>query len=167
MKPTGNNALHKPPRQHNTTISRQRTGTNLKKGKTNHEADHRAVRKRNDKIATQAQLGECYYLVGDLGAGKTCFARGFIQSLGIIEDVTSPTYSLINSYSAVLGDIHHLDLYRLTDDVDYCQSGLDDTDTDNSIWLIEWPQRCPDSIPRATHTLTFLCQDSVCPDHSW
>ena len=113
------------------------------------------------KIATQAQLGECYYLVGDLGAGKTCFARGFIQSLGIIEDVTSPTYSLINSYSAVLGDIHHLDLYRLTDDVDYCQSGLDDTDTDNSIWLIEWPQRCPDSIPRATHTLTFLCQDSV------
>ncbi len=113
------------------------------------------------KVATQAQLGECYYLVGDLGAGKTCFARGFIQSLGIIEDVTSPTYSLINSYSAVLGDIHHLDLYRLADDIDYCQSGLDDTDTDNSIWLIEWPHRCPDSIPRATHTLTFICRDNI------
>ncbi len=76
-------------------------------------------------------------LSGDLGAGKTTFAQGFAQGLGIKDKIISPTFILMKSY----GIFYHIDLYRL-EDVRLEQLGLDEIiQNPKNIVLIEWPER--------------------------
>ncbi|GLD99542.1 hypothetical protein PINS_up008268 [Pythium insidiosum] len=100
------------------------------------------------RIATGRRPGDVLFLKGDLGCGKTCFARGFIRAITGDNQlhVTSPTYLLVNTYELEQHDssstIHHIDLYRLdtVTDVDVAALGLADAFT-SSIALVEWPQR--------------------------
>lgn len=101
------------------------------------------------------------YLRGDLGAGKTCFARGFLQALGVTRSVRSPTYSLLELYPATDFSGHpgvtshpcegvaHLDLYRLGDPEELEALGLADLDRAGWVWLIEWPEQGRGRLPRA------------------
>jgi tRNA threonylcarbamoyladenosine biosynthesis protein TsaE len=88
-------------------------------------------------------------LHGDLGAGKTTLARGFLHALGHSGVVRSPTYTLFESY--VLGGITvvHADLYRLQDPDEFEGLGLRDLATAAHVWLIEWPQRAGHWLPAA------------------
>ncbi len=101
------------------------------------------------ELAGQVGSGGVIHLNGPLGAGKTTFARALLQALGVGARVKSPTYSLIESYSAVGLAIHHLDLYRIaaTDELEWL--GLADLDQAATLWLIEWPERAGGAIPRA------------------
>jgi tRNA threonylcarbamoyl adenosine modification protein YjeE len=93
------------------------------------------------QLARQAAQGDIYYLIGDLGAGKTTFARYFIQSLQESpEEVVSPTFTLMQPYETSKGTVCHLDLYRIDSEDDIPELGLEDF-LDHSITLIEWPQR--------------------------
>ncbi|KAJ0406220.1 hypothetical protein P43SY_000404 [Pythium insidiosum] len=100
------------------------------------------------RIARGRRPGDVLFLKGDLGCGKTCFARGFIRAITGDKrlQVTSPTYLLVNTYefasTACDSTIHHIDLYRLdtVTDVDVTALGLGDAFT-KSIALVEWPQR--------------------------
>ena len=100
--------------------------------------------------------GDCILLSGEVGAGKTHFARSVIQAMmmrdGEIEDVPSPTFTLVQVYETSIGDVWHTDLYRLTHVDELTELGLEDA-FDTAITLVEWPDRLgeirPEQIGRA------------------
>ena len=85
-------------------------------------------------------------LEGTLGAGKTVLAKGIARSLGVTETVTSPTYTIVSEYEGRLR-LLHVDLYRIHDDDEYLQLGLDDEFTSQTVALIEWPERARAALP--------------------
>ncbi len=111
-------------------------------------ADEAATRVLAEKLAAQVQGGQIIWLQGDLGAGKTVFARAFLQALGVGERVKSPTYSLIEPYMLADGrPAWHLDLYRIADPGELEWLGLDELDDPNAVVLIEWPERGTGALP--------------------
>jgi tRNA threonylcarbamoyladenosine biosynthesis protein TsaE len=91
-------------------------------------------------------LGTVVLLTGDLGAGKTCFSRGFLRGRGgNPDDVSSPSFALVNEYQTPQGSIYHWDLYRLEVGIDWSVLDLEDHLADPSACtLVEWPERHPD-----------------------
>ncbi|HET7924839.1 MAG TPA: tRNA (adenosine(37)-N6)-threonylcarbamoyltransferase complex ATPase subunit type 1 TsaE [Rhodanobacteraceae bacterium] len=117
--------------------------------------DEAGLRAIAERLASGAGEGGVIYLEGDLGAGKTTFARALLTSLGVGERVKSPTYSLIESYRAGALDAHHLDLYRIADAGELEWLGLADLWTPRALVLIEWPERGAGSLPPADLVMHF------------
>ncbi len=95
------------------------------------------------------------FLSGELGAGKTCFVRAFIKSFGYLGLITSPTYTLVETYAISTYPIYHLDLYRLQDPAEILDMGLYDEFDQPAIWLIEWPERAISFLPKPDITGNF------------
>ncbi len=99
------------------------------------------------QLSYLSEKGEVIELVGDLGAGKTTFARYFINSLcGSDQQVTSPTFNIVQIYDAVNFPIWHFDLYRLKDASELEEIGLYQA-FDEALCLIEWPEIIDDILP--------------------
>jgi tRNA threonylcarbamoyladenosine biosynthesis protein TsaE len=99
------------------------------------------------KLAAHLRPGDTVLLSGAVGAGKTHFARGIILALlETPEDVPSPTYTLVQTYPGVTGEIWHVDLYRLTDSSELEELGLLAAFSD-AICLVEWPDRLGPAAP--------------------
>ncbi len=104
-------------------------------------------------VARAAQLapllgeGGTLYLVGELGVGKTSFARALLRALGVDARIKSPTYSLLESYRSGDLDLHHLDLYRIADAGELEWLGLPELQDRRSLLLIEWPERGAGALP--------------------
>ncbi len=94
-------------------------------------------------------------LHGDLGAGKTTLARGFLQALGYAGVVRSPTYTLVESYALGALTVVHTDLYRLQDPNELEALGLRDLARADHVWLIEWPERAGRWLPVADIDITL------------
>ncbi len=102
------------------------------------------------------------YLCGDLGAGKTTFMQGLIQSLTKTVSVKSPTYTLVETYSLPHHQtLHHFDLYRLSDPEELFYIGIDEYCHTNSMCFVEWPEKGAGVIPLPDLTLWFLYQDGA------
>ena len=89
------------------------------------------------RLARLALPGDLLLLVGDLGAGKTAFAQGFAAGLGIDEPVTSPTFTLVRTYTGRLV-LHHVDVYRLERLQEALDLDLAQLVEDGGVTLIEW-----------------------------
>ncbi|SDW71387.1 tRNA (adenosine(37)-N6)-threonylcarbamoyltransferase complex ATPase subunit type 1 TsaE [Litoreibacter albidus] len=109
-------------------------------------------------FAALAQPGLCVLLNGPVGAGKSFFARSVIQTLmaknGAIEDVPSPTFTLVQTYDLGVLDVWHADLYRLGNPDELIELGLDQA-FEAAMCLIEWPDRLGDMRPDAATCLTL------------
>jgi tRNA threonylcarbamoyladenosine biosynthesis protein TsaE len=95
------------------------------------------------------------YLEGDLGAGKTTFARGFLHGCGITGQVRSPTYTLVEVYEISGLFVIHADLYRLRDPLELEALGLREWARNGYVWLVEWPARGQGHLPPADLSVAF------------
>ncbi|MCL2397661.1 MAG: tRNA (adenosine(37)-N6)-threonylcarbamoyltransferase complex ATPase subunit type 1 TsaE [Defluviitaleaceae bacterium] len=89
------------------------------------------------QIGLKATAGRVYCLIGQLGAGKTAFARGFARGLGITADITSPTFSIINEYTGQL-PLYHFDVYRIKHVSEMEDTGYEEYFYGNGVTLVEW-----------------------------
>ncbi|WPK77597.1 tRNA (adenosine(37)-N6)-threonylcarbamoyltransferase complex ATPase subunit type 1 TsaE [Eubacterium callanderi] len=79
-------------------------------------------------------------LTGGMGAGKTAVTKGIVEGMGIFDDVSSPTYTLVNAYEDGDKKVYHFDLYRLGDPEELYEMGFEDYLREGCSLIIEWPQ---------------------------
>jgi len=99
-------------------------------------------------------------LSGDLGSGKSTFARGALRALGVTGAIKSPSYTLLETYALRAGEALHLDLYRLNDPEELENLGLADYFRPDTLWLIEWPEKGVGRLPRPDLRFEFSMLDS-------
>jgi tRNA threonylcarbamoyladenosine biosynthesis protein TsaE len=99
-----------------------------------------------EKIAQMLQRGRVVALRGGLGVGKTYLTKGIARGLGVREEVTSPSYTIISEYQGKV-PFYHIDAYRLRGDDDFSSLGGEELLYGTGISVIEWSERLPHSIP--------------------
>ena len=103
-------------------------------------------------LATKLRSGDVVLLYGDLGAGKTAFTKGLAEGLGVSRDeVSSPTFTLIQEYRGGRLPLFHVDLYRLNDPREIEDLGLDEIAADG-VLAIEWAEKLPQQLRRSGAT---------------
>ena len=106
------------------------------------------------RLGQEAKKGEIYCLEGDLGVGKTVFAKGFAKGLGVSENVDSPTFTIVKEYQG-REKLYHFDLYRIVDPEELWEIGFQDMLSGESIALMEWASQVREDIPSEAKWITI------------
>ena len=110
------------------------------------------------KIATSIEKPAIVSLVGDLGAGKTTFTKGFAKGLGIEKMVTSPTFTILNEYTESKINMYHFDMYRLESEEEARTVGFEtyfDLDSLDGVTVVEWAENTPGILPQKYYQVTL------------
>ncbi len=99
------------------------------------------------KLGSLLKAGDMIAYTGGLGAGKTTFTRGLAVGLGLEDNVSSPTFTLVNEYSGRKINIYHFDMYRIQTEEELESSGFWDYDFENNIAVIEWSENIAEFLP--------------------
>ena len=99
-----------------------------------------------EEIAGLLHEGSVVALRGGLGSGKTCLTKGIARGLGVAEEITSPTYTIISEYQGRI-PLYHIDAYRLNGEDDFFALGGEELVYGNGISVIEWSELLPNAIP--------------------
>ncbi len=108
-----------------------------------------------EQVALIAQKGDVFALYGTLGVGKSVFARAFIQKLTSVEEVPSPTFTLVQQYPASEFDIYHFDLYRLKSSDEVFELGFEEAIYEG-VCLIEWPEKAGNWLPKKSIKIEII-----------
>ncbi|MEF2824307.1 MAG: tRNA (adenosine(37)-N6)-threonylcarbamoyltransferase complex ATPase subunit type 1 TsaE [Peptococcaceae bacterium] len=119
-------------------------------------ASHEDTLNLGKKIGDVLKPGDILLLEGDLGAGKTTFTQGLAEGLGVDEFVNSPTFVIINEYFSGHLPLYHMDLYRLEDEAQLYDLGVEEYFFGNGVSVVEWPEIALSFLPEAYTRLTFL-----------
>ena len=98
--------------------------------------------------------GSVVALSGGLGAGKTCFTGGIALALGITEDITSPTYTIVSEYEGRL-PLRHIDTYRLSGEEDFEHIGGSELLSGGGVTVVEWPEKIASFLPPGAVFITI------------
>jgi tRNA threonylcarbamoyladenosine biosynthesis protein TsaE len=107
------------------------------------------------KFAGSVKPGGVLALTGELGSGKTQFAKGLAAALGASTPATSPTFTLIHEYSGGRLPIYHFDFFRIEDRQEAERLGLDEYFFGDGVSVIEWADRFPELIPESARWISF------------
>ena len=108
-----------------------------------------------EKIGKEAQPGDIYALLGDLGVGKTVFTKGFAKGLGIEEHVSSPTFTILQVYDEGRLPLYHFDVYRIGDPEEMDEIGYEDCFFGEGVCLVEWANLIGKLMPVQTKWITI------------
>lgn len=107
------------------------------------------------KLAVEAQPGQIFSLVGDLGVGKTVLTKGMAEGLGITEPVSSPTFTIVQVYEEGRLPFYHFDVYRIGDPEEMDEIGYEDYFYGQGICLVEWANLIEELMPENTVQITI------------
>lgn len=108
-----------------------------------------------EQIGRGSQPGEVYTLTGDLGVGKTLFTQGVARGLGIVEPVSSPTFTIVQVYEEGRMPFYHFDVYRIGDAEEMDEIGYEDYFYGNGLCLIEWANLIEEILPQNRTCITI------------
>lgn len=114
------------------------------------------------KFSQELKAGDTISLEGDLGTGKTAFTKGIASGLEIKDHITSPTFTLVNTYIGKVV-LHHFDVYRIDDPDELLAIGWEEYFSDDAITVVEWGDLVSDILPPNVIRILFRRDDSV-PD---
>lgn len=101
------------------------------------------------RIGTLLRAGDCIAYYGDLGAGKTTFTRGLAVGMGLPDEVSSPTFSIVNEYHGKGAiSLYHFDMYRIQNSDELETTGFYDYPMDESVFAVEWSENIEDAFPK-------------------
>ena len=110
------------------------------------------------KIGKQLKKGDVVALDGSLAAGKTYLTKGIAKGLGIQEDITSPTFTLISEYSGRF-NLYHMDVYRLEGVEDFLDLGTEEMLYGDGVCVIEWSKKVKQVLPKNTIYIDIMVND--------
>ncbi len=114
------------------------------------------------QLGEKLRSGDILALTGELGAGKTCLVKGIAVGLGVTQEVTSPTFTLINEYRGGRLSLAHLDLYRLETVSEAVNIGIEDYLGGPGVTVIEWAEKIVSLLPsRAIHIRLEWCGENA------
>lgn len=112
-----------------------------------HNDSPQQTQKLGEALSHALRPGDVVLLTGPMGAGKSELARGIAKGMGFLGPITSPTFTILNVYQEAGQTLHHFDWYRVDDEEELLQSGLDEFIGGEAVTLIEWHERAPSLLP--------------------
>ena len=107
------------------------------------------------RLAVKLEPGAVIAFTGDLGAGKTAFTRGLARGLGILDRVTSPTFTIVQVYESGRLPFYHFDVYRIGEVDEMEEIGYEDYFYGNGLCIVEWAERIRELIPAQARHITI------------
>ena len=107
------------------------------------------------KIGSKLKGGDVVAYKGGMGAGKTTFTRGLAVGMGLPDEVTSPTFALVNEYRGKELTLYHFDMYRIVDADELETTGFFDYMSEDSVIAVEWSENIIDALPNGTVYITI------------